>query len=268
MRDAIPLGTLPDIRSLGPMVMDPVWAQRRHASAGSCELIHILRGRVRVELRRGLIRGGPGDTLLIPSNTLHRDEFDAVQGLHVFMVFFAWAGERPFLRRLPPEAIPARCAPASAELGRAFDRLQRRVPPATDTAILLLMLDTALGAPRRPASSAGVRRRRQLIVQAREYLDAHYREPVTLEHIARVLRVSPCYLSHVFSQDSEFSLFAYLTSVRMARARALLETGRMSVKEAAAQAGYRDEHYFSKVFRRHVGCAPRDTAGLRPRGAG
>ncbi len=271
MRDTHLLETLPDIRSMGPMLMDPVWSQHRHTTT-CCELIHVIRGRVRVDLPRGRVRGAAGDTLWIPSGTQHRDEFDPAEGLHVFMVFFTWPGERVLLRQAPPASLPGRCAPAAAELGRAFDRLRARQAGGSDMdcllaradvhALLLLMLNTALSrGRRRVAEAAGARRRRQLMIQARAYLDAHYAEPLSLDRIAVALGVSPFYLSHVFSQESAFSLFAYLTTLRMNRARALLRDGRLSVKEAAHRVGYEDEHYFSRVFRRHVGCAPREARG-------
>jgi len=99
---------------------------------------------------------------------------------------------------------------------------------------------------------------RALMLQARQYLEVHYAEPLTLERIATALKVSAYYLSHVFSRESDFSLFAYLTNLRMRRARALLQAGTGNVTEAAHAVGYEDEGYFSKVFRKYFGVPPRD----------
>lgn len=70
------------------------------------------------------------------------------------------------------------------------------------------------------------------------------------------LQVSPFYLSRVFSQESDFSLFEYLTEVRINEAKKLLSDGRLLVSEVAQRTGYDNGNYFSKVFRRKVGCSP------------
>jgi AraC-like DNA-binding protein len=68
------------------------------------------------------------------------------------------------------------------------------------------------------------------------------------------------YLSHVFSEESDFSLFHYLTLLRLDRAKLHLREGRLNVAEVAAAVGYDNANHFSKLFRRHVGCAPREYA--------
>ena len=96
------------------------------------------------------------------------------------------------------------------------------------------------------------------MAKAKEYLVERFTECVSLEDVAGALRVSPYYLSHVFSEESDFSLFSYLTSLRMARAEELLAEGLLNVSEVAYAVGYESPNYFSKVFRAHFGAAPRD----------
>ena len=72
------------------------------------------------------------------------------------------------------------------------------------------------------------------------------------------MHVSGYYLSHVFSAESDFTLFSYLTTVRIEQAKALLLAGDMKVSQVAQAVGYQSPNYFSKVFRRHFGCSPRD----------
>jgi YesN/AraC family two-component response regulator len=103
----------------------------------------------------------------------------------------------------------------------------------------------------------GARRRRALMLRARAYLERHYAEPLSLETIAQALRVSPYYLSHVFSAENEFSLSQYLISWRMEKAHELLVKGTHNVTEAARAVGYQDGDYFAKAFMRHFGRPPR-----------
>jgi AraC-like DNA-binding protein len=101
------------------------------------------------------------------------------------------------------------------------------------------------------------------MLQARQYLEAHFAEPLSLEGIAAALGVSAYYLSHVFSEENDFTLFASLTHLRMEKARALLQDGQMTVAEVARAVGYDNSNYFSKAFRRHFGVAPRAAVVFR-----
>ena len=267
------LAQLPHVNSMGSMIFDPIWSQKRHASRESCELLHIINGTVQIELPRGRLTGRPGDTLLVPSNTLHRDNFDTVAGLKVFMVQFVWAAESDYFTMVKPLALPIASTRVAEDMARLFDRLRAGLDFGTEAdhllvcsqvhSILLMILREALrNVPKhgggREKNAYGARHRRLLMLRARQYLDEHFAEPISLDQLARMLNVSPFYLSHVFSRESDFSLFTYLTNLRMRRARALLQAGTVNVTEAAHAVGYDDEGYFSKVFRKYFGVPPRD----------
>lgn len=262
-------GPLPDVRVMGKTLFDPIWARRTHASP-ACELHYVVRGQVTVTLGRQRLHAGPGDVLLIPSGAPHRDVFDVAQGLEVFMVFFSWAAERAYFARVRPHLTLALSPVARREIARMFARLQadcgggdeadRLVARARVLTILLVLLREAWRrrAGRRGERRAvyGQRRRQDLMLRAKAYLEQHLAEPITLDGMAAALRVSPFYLSHVFSEQSDFSLFAFLTALRMNQARVLLQEGRLNVAEIARAVGYDDANYFAKVFRRHCGAPP------------
>lgn len=262
-----PFESLPQVHSMGRLVFDPIWALRAHHSGG-CELMHIIRGKVRVKLGRKALEAGPGDTLMIPSQSLHRDLFDLSAGLEVFMVMFSWTAEGAFFRHVAPDAAQKCPAPVIAEITRLLVHMRQDLTSGTAadrlvgrahllTILLLLLRHNMKPAENGHAAKYGLRHRRELMLQARQYLDAHFSEPVTLDAIADFLRVSPYYLSHVFSQESDFSLFSYLTSIRMEHANRMLQEGERNVSEVARAVGYEDGNYFAKVFRRHFGRSPK-----------
>lgn len=53
-------------------------------------------------------------------------------------------------------------------------------------------------------------------------------------------------------------MLAYQTGLRVARARYLLDTTTLTDAEVAAELGYSDPLYFSRLFRRTQGQSPRD----------
>jgi AraC-like DNA-binding protein/quercetin dioxygenase-like cupin family protein len=264
---------LPEILTIGTMMFDPLWAGARHGSA-ACELMHIIRGTVNLELSRGVFRAGPGDTLLLPPRTPHRDVFDLSRGLEVFFCAFDWAAAPLFFRRVGWPGPLALAASARVEARLIFDHLRvdlaegapldQQVGRARLHLLLLLVYRDAWRRARPPCdegdAGVGVRKRRKLMEQAKAYLEEHCAECVQLEDVAAALRVSPYYLSHVFSEQSEFTLFSYLTQLRMEKARRLLREGVLNVSEVARAAGWRDANYFAKVFRKYAGCSPRQYA--------
>ncbi len=110
----------------------------------------------------------------------------------------------------------------------------------------------------RPKSDAAAskRRRKELIQAARDFIKENIHHPVTLAGIAEHLDISAWHLSHLFSEVSGFTLSSYLTQLRMQTASDLLKNTKARVSEVANAVGYEDPNYFSKVFRKQVGCSP------------
>ena len=93
------------------------------------------------------------------------------------------------------------------------------------------------------------------------YIDRRLSEKLTLESVCRANGMSQTTLSRLFRTYAHCSFVEYLTGRRVERARALIQrepTRRM--KEIAAEAGFSDPLYFSRVFRAGTGVAPTDFA--------
>lgn len=89
------------------------------------------------------------------------------------------------------------------------------------------------------------------------YIEAHYADPaLSISAIAQPLGISEGHLSHIFKKETDSTLLAYLTRVRIRRAMELLQDCRVKVYEVAEQVGYRDIAYFSATFKKMVGVSP------------
>lgn len=91
---------------------------------------------------------------------------------------------------------------------------------------------------------------------ALSYIRAHSGAALTLEEVARVASLSPCYFSSLFAQVVGCSYTQYLTDCRMQVARALLLSGRASVTDAAMEAGFGSMSQFFRSFRASYGMTP------------
>ena len=63
---------------------------------------------------------------------------------------------------------------------------------------------------------------------------------------------------HLFREVTGKSLTEFMVSIRIERAKSLLAETDMSVREIAEAVGYEDQNYFSRSFRKVVGCSPRE----------
>ena len=96
----------------------------------------------------------------------------------------------------------------------------------------------------------------QLAVRAKEYIDAHYTENITLESISDELGCSIPYLSHVFKDISGYSPIQYVIRRRIGLAQTWLISSDLSATQIATMVGYDNTNYFNTLFKRMVGVSP------------
>ena len=94
------------------------------------------------------------------------------------------------------------------------------------------------------------------IQKAAAYLRGHYREPVTLEQLARLAGFSPSHFSNRFHAVMGVGYKEYLISLRLERAKVLLRLSDQSVTEIAAGCGFCSLSHFLHVFRVRCGLTP------------
>ncbi|WP_181438516.1 AraC family transcriptional regulator [Paenibacillus sambharensis] len=92
------------------------------------------------------------------------------------------------------------------------------------------------------------------------FMTEHYNEQMDMEELARDSGVSISRFYRAFRQYTGLSPHKYMTKLRMGESlRMLAEQGR-SVTDVAHAAGYSDEFYFSRHFKKHMGLTPTEYA--------
>lgn len=100
---------------------------------------------------------------------------------------------------------------------------------------------------------------KRVLKRGLEYIEENFsEESLSLNGVAGAIGVSGNYFSSVFSQEMQMTFIEYVTKKRMEKAKKLLRQTEKHSGEIAAQVGYKDPHYFSFVFKKTVGCTPRE----------
>ncbi len=98
---------------------------------------------------------------------------------------------------------------------------------------------------------------KNMIRQAKEYLEQHYTNPeLTLNEVAAQASLSASHFSVVFSQEAGQTFKEYLTEIRINKAKELLRMTALRSADIAYRVGYNDPHYFSSVFKKNTGLSP------------
>jgi len=98
----------------------------------------------------------------------------------------------------------------------------------------------------------------KVIEQTKAILKHDYPKEVTLEGVARMIQMSPQYLSKLFKEQTGSTFIDYLTDLRLEEAKRLMSLGQLSIKEICFKVGYTDPNYFSRVFKKRSGVNPTD----------
>ena len=105
----------------------------------------------------------------------------------------------------------------------------------------------------KPATRKDLLRR---VTRGREYLDAHFSEPLDIATVARAACLSEYHFFRLFRAVYGLSPYRYLLQRRLETAAARLSDGRTTVAGVAADCGFADVQAFSKAFKSRMGVSP------------
>ncbi|MFC5451310.1 response regulator transcription factor [Paenibacillus aestuarii] len=94
------------------------------------------------------------------------------------------------------------------------------------------------------------------IDEVRHYIERTYAEPITLESVAGQFFVSKEHLSRTFKQEVGSTVMDYIITMRVEKAKQLLQNPATSIKSAAEAVGYADLTYFHRIFKKVTGLTP------------
>ena len=96
----------------------------------------------------------------------------------------------------------------------------------------------------------------ELLKPALQYIDAHYRESITAEALAKVCNYNPKYFCKVFRQYTSKTPMDYVNSYRLHKAELELISTDLPLSEIAVNNGFFDTAHFSHYYKKARGFPP------------
>lgn len=101
--------------------------------------------------------------------------------------------------------------------------------------------------------AAAIEQYSQVIHDMVKTIETDYAQRLGLDIFAEKYRLTPEYISNLFTKETGVTFSNYLKKVRIEHAKDLLLNTNMKIYEVACSVGYPDQKYFSKVFKEYTG---------------
>ena len=102
------------------------------------------------------------------------------------------------------------------------------------------------------------RSRFRCVMLAVIYIEARFRDPMSLEAIARASHMSRFHFARAFRAETGMSTMQYVRWRRVHEAKRLLRTGGIPLATIATDLGYFDQSHFKRAFRSVTGLRPQE----------
>lgn len=89
------------------------------------------------------------------------------------------------------------------------------------------------------------------------YITNNYKTELYLKDLAQEFYLNMTYCCDLFRKHLNMTFHEYLTQIRMKKAKELLLSGEYTVTQISGMVGYLDTYYFSRVFKKYYGVAPK-----------
>ena len=100
--------------------------------------------------------------------------------------------------------------------------------------------------------------RNQTLRNVLEYLNRHFSQAISFQELCELHNINGSYLSQLFKKELGITFTAYLTQLRMNRAKELLKTTNLRISEISDALGYDYYFNFTKLFKKEVGMTPKE----------
>lgn len=89
-------------------------------------------------------------------------------------------------------------------------------------------------------------------------IESNLEQVPNIKRMAHCINVSVSHLQHLFKQETGANITKYIKELRLQKARELLETSHLRIKEIRLKVGASDETHFLRDFKQKFGETPNE----------
>lgn len=90
-----------------------------------------------------------------------------------------------------------------------------------------------------------------------KYISSHYKNPISLELLAKEFAFSKSHLCHIFKEYTNLTIHQYINEIRCRHAASLIMNN-IPLSEVYQEVGFNNYNYFSRIFKNIYGIRPSD----------
>lgn len=246
------------------------------------EIVFIARGSCKHKYRDSIVTLIPGDTFVIVPNEEHEYTIDKDMTIYNILFYPEFLGSdwnslceiggiydllfvEPFYRSEAAKQEILHLEPeVSGKLEKMLDEMREEKNAMKIGSKLNLkagLIKILVLLAREWESSTGIQARimegkRNLLVSAINFIEQNMKEALTVGQIASKAYMSPQHFRKIFKNSTGVTPMEYINKLRISTAQKLLIESDFSISKIAEEIGIIDINYFSRLFKREVGCSP------------
>lgn len=96
------------------------------------------------------------------------------------------------------------------------------------------------------------------ILKALDYINANYKEKITIASVSHICALSQSRFTHLFTEQCKISFSDYLQNIRIIEAKKFLAGSNYSIAEIALICGFATQSHFSQIFKKLCAITPQN----------
>ena len=229
------------------------------------ELLFVVKGNITAVLDSVSVNAGVSDLVVINSNCLHHVYSPSGQSIYYFMIIdkklsdeFGIHFNEFFFQQLINDT---KIKEIFTNMIHEFERQDSLYKLYIKSNIMELFIHLYRNYMRHNYLSIDNQQniaeyKKEYIQIALQYIQDNFKRSLTVDEIAKKVGLSKFYFSRLFKEMTSLTVVDFINKSRCFAVKNLLQTGKYAVGEAALSCGFDNFSYFSKTYKKHIGCLP------------
>jgi AraC-like DNA-binding protein len=232
------------------------------------EILYIVKGTITVLSDASSITANKDEIIIINSNNVHHIQtLEDVSKYYCLIIdrkfcedFGLYTEEITFQRLIKDKLVGDKFNAIKDEFNSQRVFYKAEIKSKIIDLIICLYRDYTLSES--PFSNKLETNKIEIIKKAIRYIQGNYDKYISISDIAEEAGISKYYFCRIFKEITDYSTVRFINILRCTNAKKLLQSGKYSVEEAAHICGFDNLSYFSKTYKKLMGCLPSSSKKL------